>query len=150
MYRKIMVPMDESRAALRALNEAIRLAQLSGAMLRVVTVVDLALLNWGSTGYLQSAEVLQAIAASGAKVLAQAEIGVRDSGVPFETEVLESTGDKIADVLVADAREHGADLLVMGTHGFSGLMHLLMGSVAEGVLRQADIPVMLLRVAQDD
>ena len=150
MYRKIMVPVDESRAALRALNEAIGLAQLSGAVVRAVTVVDLAQFNWGGTGYLQSEEVRQAIAASGAKVLAQAEVRLQESGVPYETAVLESAGDKTADMLMDDARACGTDLLVMGTHGFSGLMHLLMGSVAEGVLRQADIPVMLLRVANDD
>ena len=40
--------------------------------------------------------------------------------------------------------------MVMGTHGFSGFMHVLMGSVAEGVLRQSDIPVMLLRVRDDN
>lgn len=150
MYRKIMVPVDESRAALRALNEAVRLAQLSGAVVRAVTVVDLAQFNWGGTGYLQSEEVRSAIAASGAKVLQQAEARLAGSGVAYETAVLESAGDKTADMLVADARAQEADLLVMGTHGFSGLMHLLMGSVAEGVLRQADIPVMLLRDPKDD
>ena len=56
----------------------------------------------------------------------------------------------MADLLVNDSKANGVDLLIMGTHGFSGLMHLLMGSVAEGVLRQADIPVMLLRVQDDD
>lgn len=150
MYRKIMVPVDESRASMRALNEAIGLAKSNGAVVRAVTVVDLAQFNWGSTAYMQSEEVRQAIAASGDKVLERAEARLQASGLSYETAVLESAGDKIADMLIGDARECGADLLVMGTHGFSGLMHLLMGSVAEGVLRQADIPVMLLRVANDD
>ena len=72
------------------------------------------------------------------------------SQIPFEIEVIESAGDKIADLLIREATEHEVDLVVMGTHGFSGFMHVLMGSVAEGVLRQSDIPVMLLRVRDDN
>ncbi|WP_255701217.1 universal stress protein [Chromobacterium sp. Beijing] len=62
-----------------------------------------------------------------------------------DCKILESWGDKIAAVLVDDAGVWGADLIVMGTHGWSGLMHLLMGSVAEGVLKLADVPVLLVR-----
>ena len=128
MYQKIMVPVDDSQASLRALNEAIKMAKLSGAALRAVHVVDLAQFSWGGTGYLQSEEVRKAIAATGEKVLQRTR----------------------EQLLVNDSKANGVDLLIMGTHGFSGLMHLLMGSVAEGVLRQADIPVMLLRVQDDD
>jgi nucleotide-binding universal stress UspA family protein len=49
-------------------------------------------------------------------------------------------------VLLDDANSWGADLVVMGTHGWSGLMHILMG-VAEGLLKQADVPVLLVRNA---
>lgn len=150
MYRKIMVPVDDSQAALRALEEAVKLAKLSGAVLRAVHVVDLAQFSWGGTGYLQSEEVRQAIAATGEKVLQRTREMLAAEGIEAQTAILESAGDKVADLLVRDARDCAADLLVMGTHGFSGLMHLLMGSVAEGVLRQADIPVMLLRVPHDD
>lgn len=150
MYQKIMVPVDDSQASLRALEEAVKLSKLSGAALRTVHVVDLAQFSWGGTGYLQSEEVRKAIAVAGEKVLQRTRSLLAEQQVSAEVAVLESAGDKVADLLLEDAREHGVDLLVMGTHGFSGLMHLLMGSVAEGVLRQADIPVMLLRVRNDD
>lgn len=150
MYQKIMVPVDDSQASLRALNEAIKVARLSGAALRAVHVVDLAQFSWGGTSYLQSEEVRKAIDATGEKVLQRTRELLAENGITAETAILESAGDKVSDMLLNDAGANGVDLLVMGTHGFSGLMHLLMGSVAEGVLRQADIPVMLLRVKDGD
>jgi nucleotide-binding universal stress UspA family protein len=51
----------------------------------------------------------------------------------------------MAEVLVHEAEAERAELIVMGTHGFSGLMHLLMGSVAEGIMKKASVPVMLVR-----
>ncbi|MCX8747566.1 MULTISPECIES: universal stress protein [Snodgrassella] len=151
MYHKIMVPVDESAAAKRALQEAIMLARLcQNAVLRVVNVVDLAQFSWGGVGALPSEEVRKAVNAAGKKGLEQAEKMLQESGLQYEVEVIESAGDKVADMLIQEATEHNVDLLVMGTHGFSGFMHILMGSVAEGVLRQSDIPVMLLRVREDD
>lgn len=63
---------------------------------------------------------------------------------PFAVEYLVRAGDPAATVLVA-AAELGCDLLVMGTHGRTGLGRLLTGSVAEAVLRQASCPVLALR-----
>ncbi|WP_066567917.1 universal stress protein [Snodgrassella sp. CFCC 13594] len=149
MYQKIMVPVDDSAASMRALHEAIDLAKLCQATLRAVHVVDLAQFSWGGTGYLQSEEVRKAIESAGEKVLARTTDLLNHENIRHETAILESAGDKIANLIVDDAHANQVDLLVMGTHGFSGIMHALMGSVAEGVLRQADMPVMLLRVRKD-
>ncbi|MDA8255577.1 MAG: universal stress protein, partial [Betaproteobacteria bacterium] len=51
---------------------------------------------------------------------------------------------RVADAIVADAREWGADLIVIGSHGRSGVRHLLLGSVAEGVARASTIPVLIV------
>ena len=147
MYHKIMVPVDESAAAKRALQEAIMLAKLCNSVIRVVNVVDLAQFSWGGVGAMPSEEVRKA---AGEKGVREAQEMLEQSQIPFEIEVIESAGDKIADLLIREATEHEVDLVVMGTHGFSGFMHVLMGSVAEGVLRQSDIPVMLLRVRDDN
>jgi nucleotide-binding universal stress UspA family protein len=61
---------------------------------------------------------------------------------PCEVQVV--TGDP-ADVIVHFAQERGADLIVMGSHGHTGLRHLLLGSVAEKVLRHAPCPVLIVR-----
>ncbi len=150
MYHKIMVPVDESAAAKRALQEAIMLAKLCNSVIRVVNVVDLAQFSWGGVGAMPSEEVRKAVNAAGEKGVREAQEMLAQSQIPFEIEVIESAGDKIADLLIREATEHEVDLVVMGTHGFSGFMHVLMGSVAEGVLRQSDIPVMLLRVRDDN
>jgi nucleotide-binding universal stress UspA family protein len=52
------------------------------------------------------------------------------------------------DEIIASAREVGADVIAMTTHGRTGLKRLLFGSVAEAVLRMADVPVFMLRAAQ--
>lgn len=150
MYRKIMVPVDESAAAKRALQEAIMLAKLCHSVIRVVNVVDLAQFSWGGVGAMPSEEVRKAVNAAGEKGVREAQALLEQSSLQYEIAVIESAGDKIADLLIREATEHHVDLVVMGTHGFSGFMHVLMGSVAEGVLRQSDIPVMLLRVREDN
>ncbi|MBP6562983.1 MAG: universal stress protein [Neisseriaceae bacterium] len=149
MYKKIFVPVDDSAASLKALEEACQLAEFTKASLRAVHVVDLAQFSWGGTGYLQSAEIHQASKEVGEKVLAHANTIIAGHGLTAEVEILESIGDKIATLLATDAKDHGCDLIVMGTHGWTGVMHLLMGSVAEGVLRQVDMPVMLVRKKAD-
>ena len=69
------------------------------------------------------------------------------SDVQVEHTVLEAVGEKVASLLVSKISDWQCDLVVMGTHGFSGVKHLLMGSVAQDVIRQAGIPVLILRVA---
>jgi nucleotide-binding universal stress UspA family protein len=83
--------------------------------------------------------------ASGAKILAQAEKMVRQAGVALKTRLLEADGERVASVIVEEARRWPADLLVIGTHGRSGFSRILFGSVAEGVVRTAPVPVLLIR-----
>jgi nucleotide-binding universal stress UspA family protein len=68
---------------------------------------------------------------------------LRAKGLRVDTQV--RTGDDAVEEILAGARDVGADLIAMTTHGRGGLGRLLFGSVAEAVLRQADIPVFLMR-----
>ena len=131
MYQKILVPVDDSRASLAALHEACGLCKRLGSTLHVLHVLDINTL--GRTG------------GTGEKAVKDVENVVKEFDITCETEIKENAGEKVADIICRSAKECGANLIVMGTHGFTGVMHLLMGSVAEGVLRQAEIPVMLLR-----
>ena len=63
---------------------------------------------------------------------------------------LDNSGEKVAKIICREAKQRHCDLIIMGTHGLTGLMHLLMGSVAEGVLRHAKMPVMLIRQNEDN
>ena len=150
MYQKIMVPVDDSKTALRALEEACHVAQAVGASVYAVHVVDLAQFNWGTAEFGDSLALRRAVEEAGEKVLAHTS-GILNAGkVPHETAILESGGDKIADLLLDAASEQQVDLIVMGTHGFSGLLHLLLGSVAEGVVRKSPVPVLLVRSRDED
>ncbi len=145
MYQRILVPIDDSKTSLHALQEACRLASAVGATLVAVHVVDLTDLKREANMLPRSDELF----ALEAQVADHAEAVMKQAGVPYEIETLENDGMRIADVLVKEVVRQECDLIAMGTHGFSGLLHLLMGSVAEGVLRQSPVPVLLFRRVEE-
>ena len=109
MYQKIMVPVDDSKTALRALEEACHVAQAVGASVYAVHVVDLAQFNWGTAEFGDSLALRRAVEEAGEKVLAHTS-GILNAGkVPHETAILESGGDKIADLLLDAAAEQQVD-----------------------------------------
>lgn len=145
MYKRLYVPVDDSATSKQALDEAVKFVKETGASLKVVHVVDLAQFGWGGAEFLDASELQKNIKDAGENVLKGAIEWLGEQGVACETSMLESWGDKIAEVLVEDSRKWNADLIVMGTHGWGELMNLIMGSVAEGVLRKSDVPVLLIR-----
>ena len=148
MYQHILVPFDDSQAALVALVEACKVGRLTGGTLHIVHVVDLAQFSWSGASFLRSEELAMASADTAKAVFERAEpIMAEYADVKAEHTVLEAVGEKVASLLVNKISEWQCDLVVMGTHGFSGVKHLLMGSVAQDVIRQAGIPVLILRVA---
>lgn len=149
MYQRILVPVDDSTAALHALKEACQLAKQLGAAILAVHVVDVAQFDWGAPTFNDAAALRKAVEATGVKVLEKSQAELEAAGVRYDSLIMESAGDKIADLLIEQAEAENCDLIVMGTHGFSGLMHLLMGSVAEGVVRKSDVPVLLVRRKDD-
>ena len=82
---------------------------------------------------------------TGERALAQAGEKVRLAGMTPDTALHEAKGERIAKVIEDEAKRWEADLIVIGTHGRSGLSRLLLGSVAEGVARSAAVPVLLVR-----
>ena len=103
MYQRIFVPVDDSATSRYALGEALRLAKLTQATVRLVHVVDLAQFGWGGTEFLDAADLQKTIKTAGEKVLQTAVSAAEEAGVPSENGLLESWGDKIAEVLVTDA-----------------------------------------------
>jgi nucleotide-binding universal stress UspA family protein len=145
MYKKILIPIDDSPASLAALYEACKIAKHSSGMIHMVHILDFSNFNQGGIGYIQSVVGYEEVKAEGEKILNHAKKIAEEQGVKFDTEILEGLGDKVSKLLVTEASKQNCDVIVMGTHGRAGVMHLLMGSVAEGVLRQANIPVLLIR-----
>jgi len=145
MYQRILVPIDGSATSERALQEAIELAA-GKAQLRLVYVIEEAYtLDVEGYAFVDYAAIQEAVRHTGERALAQAAEKVRQSGMTAETALLEATGERVASVIDGEARRWSADLIVIGTHGRSGLSRLLLGSVAEGVVRGASVPVLLVR-----
>ena len=146
MYQHILVPIDGSPTSQRAREEALDLARQSskGCLLELLYVIEIILFP-DSEIYFNYAELQKTMRAGGEKILAQAEKKVRQAGVAVQTRLLEADGERIANVIVEEARRWSADLIVIGTHGRSGFSRVLFGSVAEGVVRTAPTPVLLIR-----
>ena len=70
---------------------------------------------------------------------------MQQAGVAAEVKLMEAGGERIAGVILEEARRWSAELIVIGTHGRSGFSRVLFGSVAEGMVRMAHIPVLLIR-----
>ena len=144
MYQHILVPVDGSATSDRALQEAIRLARQQSAQLELMHVVeDIRLLD--SDSYINYTEMQETLRNSGKKTLAHAQMVVQLAGMGAEINLLEAHGKRIASIIVEEAERWPADLIVIGTHGRSGFSRVLFGSVAEGVVRTAHIPVLLIR-----
>ena len=144
MYKRILVPIDGSSTSDRALQEAIKLIGEQPALLRLVHVVDdLQFLD--AEGYVDYAELRELTRKIGERALAKAKEVAQQADITVETSLMEANGERIAGVIDAEAISWSADLIVIGTHGRSGFNHLLFGSVAEGVVRGASVPVLLVR-----
>lgn len=148
MYKRILVPVDGSKTSNAALDQAIGLARDQKAELRVVYVIDEAAIVAGSE-YGDMLGVEKAQIEAGHAVLEKAKAKAKALFPDAQTKLLETekVGQGISEVIVQDAGEWGADLIVAGTHGRTGLRHLLMGSVAEGIVRISKVPVLLVRGA---
>lgn len=144
-YQRIFIPVDSSRASGMALEEAIKLARMMGASLCIAHSIELPVYGPGNPELLDSAAMEQPLADAGNAILQAASAKAREQGIKTEEMLLENHGDPIAGVLLDAALRARAQLIVMGTHGRTGILHLLLGSVAEGVLREASVPVMLIR-----
>ena len=146
MYQRILVPVDGSETSARGLAEAVRLAQLTGAQMRLLHVVDeLSFALSASEGLTLTGDVLNLLREAGAAVLAQAAATVRAAGLQVDTVLKDSFAGRVSDLVVAEAAAWPADLIVLGTHGRRGVGRLFMGSDAESIVRSAQTPVLLLR-----
>jgi nucleotide-binding universal stress UspA family protein len=143
----VLLPTDFSEDAGRAARAALRLLGTGGAIGGGARVVLLHVFNLPIeyTAYGPIPTSFHYLRDTGAEAevrLEQEAEALRREGLLVETAVRE--GDP-AELIVREARERGADLVAMGTHGRSGLAYLLLGSTAERVIQHASCPVMTLR-----
>jgi nucleotide-binding universal stress UspA family protein len=147
MYKRIAVAVDGSDTSTAALNEAAKLAKIMNSTLLLLHVCEEMPVVWNIEGMttFPMEEVTKALIESGKKLLQKDKTRAAESGVSVETRLVENYNGRIGAVISQEAEQWLADLLVVGTHGRKGLDHLLLGSVAEGVMRTANMPVLLVR-----
>ncbi|MCU9958441.1 MULTISPECIES: universal stress protein [Burkholderia] len=146
MYARIFAALDGSRGARLALDEAILLARDSGGLVVAVCVVsDAPRLTDADSGYIEQRDPAGLDADRAAIAVADAEAAFRLSGVRGTAQTIDACGENISSVLARAAAECDADLIVIGTHGRRGMRRLVLGSVAESLVRTADRPVLVVR-----
>lgn len=142
---RLLVPSDFSDSSRRALRYAERLAEAFGATLRLAYVIEsISRLRKSVVSLPESTDDARAALRSKLASLANEEL---DELVPVQCDVL---AGRPAREIVEAARSGSADIIVMSTHGRTGLKHVLLGSVAEEVVRQAGCPVLVVRESERD
>lgn len=151
MYRHLLVPVDGSRASRHVAHHAAELARQLGAHMTVLHVLEeigVPLVQYGMEPYVEleavSVEVVEAHREAATR-LVEDTVAELDDELDATAAVVEAEGRRVAEVIIDTARDRAADLIVMGTHGHRGLSRIFLGSVADGVIRSADVPVTLVR-----
>lgn len=143
MYDEILVATDGSEQSERILEHAIELASKLGATLHGLYVVDRSGIQTTSADMREA--LVEEFEETGERALDDVRSAAEADDVDVVTQMSEGRPfEEISDY----ANDNDLDLIVMGTHGRSGLQHILMGSVAEKVIRHADVPVHLIRYTE--
>lgn len=148
MFKRILVPLDGSKLAEQALPLAVRLARASGGtllLLRVdTTLQDLA---WYSTeGAFMMPDTLAAERAAIRRYMDR--LVASEVLADISVNAVHVEGDAAQSILTAITEQH-ADVVVIGSHGRTGLKRWMIGSIAQKVARQSPVPVLVLRTADE-
>lgn len=150
MYENILIPTDGSSTAIQAAEQALELADLCDATVHVLHVIELS--HRASIDTLSefdaqplADETLSAREEGGQQLVSSVAENASERGLDTVTEVTQGFAPTTILDYVAD---HDVNLIVMGTHGRSGLDRWLLGSVTERVLRQSDVPVHVVQPAE--
>lgn len=145
MYKNILLATDGSELAGHAVSHGMALAKILGAKVTIITVT----MPWSAVAYGEMAVAIppddydKSVKANAEKVLAEAAGRAKTSGVSCQTQQVSDINPYQA--ILATARDKACDLIVVGSHGRSGLSRLLLGSETVKVLTHTKIPVLVWR-----
>ena len=145
MYRRILVPIDGSDAGHEGLDEAIRLGGPWASTLRLLHVLCEEPLPAGSADASDVEGYRQSLRERARNLLRSTALTASKAGLAVETEIRELVSGRPANAILDDAVTSRCDLIVMGTHGRSGLGHAVIGTNAEEVVRKSQVPVLTVR-----
>lgn len=138
---KVLVPIDFSECSKKALRYALAFAKQFGAAIDLVYVVNVNFpgTEYGAINYL---ELEKQMKDGATRQLADLVLKETADEIPVETSI--RVGRPATEIIEA-ARKLESDLIIISTHGYSGLKHLVLGSTAENVVRSAKCPVLVVR-----
>jgi len=142
VYKKILVPLDGSELARKGLDEAEKLANCFGAEIVLFEVVPFMPI-YGSPELVTPLIVDEKQKEAAEKYLINLSEELKKKG--FKATAVVRTGQQVAVEIIDFAKESGANLIVMCTHGRSGISRWVLGSVAFKVLTRAETPILLIR-----
>ena len=143
MYKKILVPLDGSKLAKKALDEAEKLAKTFDSEIILIQVVHF-LPIYGSPELVTPLIVDEKQKESAEKYLTNLTEELKKRGLKATCAV--RTGQQVAVEIIDFAKESGIELIVMCTHGRSGITRWVLGSVAHKVLTRAETPILLIHL----
>jgi nucleotide-binding universal stress UspA family protein len=147
MYKRILVATDGSTLSKKAVSSAVELAALSGAELVAVKVTPRYPQSYFEGSLPLSATEISKIenqwTDAAQKVVDAVAKAAKAKGVSAKAVVVKS--DVVSDAVIAAAKKHKVDLIVMASHGRRGIKRLLLGSETQQVLTHASVPVLVLR-----
>jgi nucleotide-binding universal stress UspA family protein len=145
LYDRILLPTDGSAGTERAIEHAGELARVHDATVHALYVIDAT--SFTGLPMETSWDGVRTVLESEGETALEQVIRCLPDDVPVETETVEGTP---STEIVAQTRESDVDVVVMGTHGRGGIDRLLLGSVAERVVRKSAVPVVTVRVSGTD
>lgn len=150
MYQRILVPVDGSATSNQGLNEALKLASLTHGRLLLLHAIDDPSFSFALQASMPyTNDWHEFMRQDGEVILDRARNTAKAAGIQVETVLSDRYARPVYERIVAEADHWKADLIVIGTHGRRGFQRMILGSSAEGVLRVASVPVLLVRASEE-
>ncbi|MFB6079752.1 MAG: universal stress protein [Haloferacaceae archaeon] len=144
MYQRILIPTDGSEGAGKAIREGVGLADLTGATVHGLYVVDTR--DYNTLPESKWVTLQDELEAEGERAIEALRSEADAAGVDAVTAVVRGIPH---EEILSYAEDNDVDLVVMGTHGRTGFDHFLLGSVTEKVIRRSSVPVHVVRLDDD-
>ena len=147
MYKHVLIAIDDSETSRKALDEAVAVVKAHKATLEIVHAIDEHLVHlFKANG---KHELKHVLVTGSENLLERAAAQARAAGVEATTKLLRGHGEHADDLIASAVKAAKADLLVVGSHGRRGVRRLLIGSVAENLVRKVGVSVLIVRGMTD-
>jgi nucleotide-binding universal stress UspA family protein len=138
-YESALVPFDGSDSSKKALDRAVALSKMNSTGITLLYVIPR---YEEMIGFFRTSAIQKRLLEEGRRIIGEAERTVSGNGAPVKTIVEEGpVGDRIVEI----SRDLKNDLIIMGSHGWRGVSKALIGSVAQRVIADANVPILIAR-----